>query len=147
MTAKIRIMVAGLALAAPMPLAAHIHLGPETATRGATAQIGLIVGHGCAGQATTALRVAIPPGLTDVTPVAKPGWQVASTAGEILWQGGSLADGVKDRFVLQATIRPDAPETIAVPVIQICGATQTRWIDADPNADSPAPVLRITPKQ
>ncbi|WP_240200393.1 MULTISPECIES: YcnI family protein [Paracoccus] len=136
-----------LLLAAPlsMPAMAHIHLNPEQAQRGETVELAFVVGHGCAGAPTTALRVALPVGLADVVPVEKPGWQVSVLPDEIGWQGGPLADGRKEGFSLRATLTADAPDTIAIPVIQICGDIQTRWIEPGANADNPAPVLRVLP--
>lgn len=134
-----------LAALLPLPLAAHIHVAPETAARGATLDLALVVGHGCKGAATTALRVALPAGLKDVTVAPKEGWQVSTAPGEVTWQGGPLPDHDKTSFTLRATIADDAPDALAIPVIQSCGTLSNRWIDTAAGADSPAPVLQITP--
>jgi len=130
----------------PLPGLAHIHIHPETAGAGETVDLVLIVGHGCAGAPTTALRVAIPEGLT-AEPLAQPGWHVTSAKGEIGWQGGPLPDHEKAQFVLRATISADAPGTIPLPVVQVCGDQQLRWIEPDAAADHPAPALQVLPKK
>lgn len=129
----------------PLPVVAHVHLAPESAARGAVIDLALVVGHGCAGQATTALRLSVPPALADVSVPDKPGWSVTTKAGEVIWQGGPLADHDKTSFVLRATIAADAPDRLTIPVIQTCGTAETRWIETGSGADSPAPVLQITP--
>ncbi|MFT3691370.1 copper resistance protein CopC [Paenirhodobacter sp.] len=115
----------------PLPLAAHVHVAPETVARGGRAELTLIVGHGCKGAATTALRAALPPALSAVTVLEKPGWTVTTTAQEVAWHGGPLPDHDTGTFTLSATIAGDAPETVPIPVIQICGDTETRWIGAE----------------
>ncbi|MBB4628444.1 YcnI family protein [Paracoccus denitrificans] len=144
-----KIAITALLLAAPLslPAMAHVHLAPEQARQGKTVELALIVGHGCAGASTTGLRVAVPAGLADVVAVEKPGWQVSAGPEEIGWQGGPLPDGRKEGFGLRATVTADAPETIALPVIQTCGDSQLRWIEPDAKADHPAPVLRVLPAQ
>lgn len=129
----------------PLPVAAHIHLAPETVSRGTPVEIALVVGHGCKGTPTTALRVAIPPALTAVSVPQKAGWTVTTTPGEIRWDGGPLPDGEKASFPLRATLAPDAPGAVAIPVIQVCGGLETRWIETGAGAESPAPVLKTTP--
>jgi len=145
MTNRVKIALAlGLALM-PLPGLAHIHIHPATATAGQTVDLALLVGHGCAGAPTTALRVAIPEGLT-AEPLAQPGWQVTSGKGEIGWQGGPLPDHEKARFVLRATLPADAHRIVFLPVVQVCGDQQLRWIDPDAAADHPAPALQVLPK-
>ncbi|RWR08816.1 DUF1775 domain-containing protein [Paenirhodobacter populi] len=139
-----RLALLAIAGLVPLPAAAHIHLHPDRAQPGEVLDIGLIVGHGCAGAATTGLRVAIPEGLEAAVPVPKDGWQVSAAEGEVGWQGGSLPDGTKASFTLRATVAAGAPGAIAIPVIQICGDRETRWIGTA-DADSPAPVLTVQP--
>lgn len=145
---KTRFLVpAILAALLPLPVAAHIHLAPEEAARGSVLDIALVVGHGCKGQPTTGLRAALPAGLTLKALPEKAGWTATSAPGEVSWQGGSLPDHDKENFVVQVAVAPDAPAVLAIPVIQTCGDLQTRWIENASGADSPAPVLKITPAQ
>ena len=143
-------ILATLALIVPLPAAAHVHLHPERAPAGAAVEIALQIGHGCAGAATTALRLALPEGLSDIRPVPKAGWDVSVVTAvpggrvtEIRWTGGELADDRKDSFVFAAT--PEAAGEIALPVIQTCGAQETRWIERGAAAEHPAPVLTVVP--
>ena len=137
--------LAVLLLAAP-PALAHVHVHPEEAAAGRPVEIALQIGHGCAGQATTALRVALPEGLGRVLIVPQPGWSV-TTAGEgrvqeIRWSGGHLPDHEKASFTFVAT--PEAGGELVLPVVQVCGGTEIRWIEG-PGSDRPAPVLRVAP--
>ncbi|MBD9528678.1 DUF1775 domain-containing protein [Paracoccus sp. PAR01] len=141
-----RLTAAILASLLPLPALAHIHIAPEQARRGEAVELALVVGHGCAGAATTALRVAIPAGLS-AEPLAQPGWQPVIGNGEVGWQGGPLPDHDKARLILRATIADDAPESIALPVVQVCGDKQVRWIEPGAQSESPAPVLQVLPAQ
>lgn len=127
------------------PAAAHVHGSVTEARPGDRIELALAIGHGCAGAATTGLRVAIPAGLTQVAPVELPGWQVVTGNEEIGWTGGELPDGTKGQFTLTATIAADATGTIVVPVVQVCGTSELRWIDPDPAADNPAPSIKVLP--
>lgn len=128
----------------PLPGLAHVHLHPESVAAGEVVDLALIVGHGCAGAATTALRVGLPPGLS-ATALPQPGWQVTAGEGEVGWQGGPLPDHDKAQFILRATLAADASGPIVLPVVQSCGDVQIRWIEPDANADHPAPALTVTP--
>ncbi|MFH5774931.1 DUF1775 domain-containing protein [Paracoccus sp. NGMCC 1.201697] len=128
----------------PLPGLAHIHLQPESAQAGQVLDLALVVGHGCAGASTTALRVSLPAGVT-AEPLAQPGWQPVTGKGEIGWQGGPLPDHEKARFVLRATLAADVQPLVRLPVIQTCGQTEQRWIDPEAGDDHPAPALTVLP--
>ena len=84
--------------------------------------------HGCAGSATTKIRVQIPEGVISVKPMPKPGWTLETVKGkyaaeydyfgnkqsegvkEVVWSGGKLADDNYDEFVVTTylTGRPEA---------------------------------------
>ena len=133
-----------------LPAATHIHVSPTQASAGQTVEIALEVGHGCSGAATTALRVALPEGLSNILITPRPGWQV-ETPGEgrvteIRWTGGPLPDGTKQKFAFVATLQGEglAAGDLVLPVVQVCGDTVVRWIDGA-DSDHPAPRLRIAP--
>ncbi len=97
---------------------AHITLQNREATVGSFYKAVFVVPHGCAGSATTRIRVQIPEGVIDVKPMPKPGWNVETvkakfaspydfhgaklTEGvkEVVWSGGKLPDDFYDEFVL-----------------------------------------------
>lgn len=129
----------------------------------------LRVPHGCDGEATKRVRIAIPEGMIAVKPMPKPGWTLSTTSGdlsrshvlhgkeiktgvkEIVWSGGNLADDHYDEFVFQARITDQLPagETVFVPVTQECDKGKAAWIEIpakgqDPHdLKSPAPGIRI----
>jgi uncharacterized protein YcnI len=146
---------------------AHITLETPTAPASGTYKAILRVPHGCAGAATTGLRVQIPEGVMEVKPMPKPGWAIAikraklskpySSEGttvtegvvEIDWSGGSLPDDYYDEFVFRAKLPDSAGKTIHFPTIQVCGGTEIKWIeipaegqDAD-SLENPAPGVKL----
>ena len=163
--------LASLALLAELaaaPAAAHVTLDHAEAPAGSYVRLAIRVPHGCAGAATTGIRLAVPEGLTSVRPAPKPGWALtivpgepapgrgehggpASTVKEIAWRGGPLPDDQFDEFLLMART-PDRPgEALWFPFVQECeGGAVTRWIErreaGQPIPRWPAYRLRLTPK-
>jgi uncharacterized protein YcnI len=163
--------LSGLAfLAAFGTAAAHVTLETQQAPVGGIYKAVLRVPHGCAGAATTAIRVQIPEGVIAVKPTPKPGWALATTTGdyaqtydyygtptskgvkEIAWTGGSLPDAWYDEFVFRAYLAKTLPANtvLYVPVVQMCeGGATDRWIEipaAGKSADDyrfPAPGLKL----
>lgn len=157
-------LVTGLA----SPTLAHIGLTGGEAVVGSTFRATLVVGHGCAGDATTQIRVQIPEGFYNVRPMPKPGWQVETVTGpyeqpfenhgttltegvkEISWSGGELPDSQFDEFVFRGTFGANLePGTnFYFPVLQQCGGgVEDAWIDTsgDENAEFPAPSVELQP--
>jgi len=146
-----------LALALPAaPAFAHVSAEPAEAPAGAHQVIRFRIGHGCAGQATTALRVEIPAGLGEPRPQPKPGWslKIERAAGPdrvsaITWTG-VLPDDQFDDFAILARL-PDAPGPLYFPTVQTCGGEEAQWTGVpdpgeDPHALShPAPIVHIVP--
>lgn len=151
------------------PAAAHITLATAEATVGSTFRAVLVVGHGCAGAATTAIRVQIPEGFYNVKPMPKAGWQLETVTNayatpfdnhgttltegvtEISWSGGELPDAYFDEFVFRGTFGAalEADSTFYFPVLQICGDKEDAWIDTsgNPDAEMPAPSVTLTEPQ
>ena len=108
-----------------------------------------MVPHGCAGSATTKIRVQIPEGVIAVKPMPKPGWNVEAIKGkyaaeydyhgskssegvkEVVWSGGKLADDNYDEFVISTFLTGGLkPNTMLYfPVVQECEQGVSRWID------------------
>ncbi|HVX78119.1 MAG TPA: DUF1775 domain-containing protein [Bradyrhizobium sp.] len=167
-------LAAALAAAAltASPASAHITLQNREAVVGSFYKAVFVVPHGCAGSATTRIRVQIPDGVIDVKPMPKPGWNVETvkakyatpydfhgarlTEGvkEVDWSGGKLPDDFYDEFVLATFLGGDLkPGTMLYfPTVQECEQGISRWIDipADPERahDSkwPAPGVKLLPK-
>lgn len=152
------------------PAVAHVVLETREAAVGSYYKAVFEVPHGCAGSATTAIRVQIPEGVIGVKPMPKPGWTLTMSKAaytgnyrlhgktlsegvkEVAWSGGHLSDDNYDEFVMMAFVtdglKPGA--MLYFPVVQECEHGVSRWIDipADGAAEpkTPAPGVRLKPK-
>ena len=154
------------------PAYAHVTLEGRQAAIGTWYKAVFAVPHGCAGSATTKVRVQIPDGVIDVKPMPKPGWNVEVVKGkyaapydfhggkvsegakEVVWSGGKLLDDNYDEFVistyLTATLKPDT--VLYFPTVQECEQGVSRWIDIPADAEhthdakSPAPGVKLIAK-
>jgi uncharacterized protein YcnI len=146
----------GLALCAGAAQA-HIGADPGEAAAGGYQPVRFRVGHGCSeAEATTALRIAVPPSVVSVKAQPKPGWTLAferdpKTPGKIAavtWRG-RLAPDEFDEFALFLHLPPEAG-TLYFPAVQTCGASVVRWDEIPAGGESarpahPAPALRLVP--
>jgi predicted lipoprotein with Yx(FWY)xxD motif len=142
------LVAAGLALAGAAR--AHVVVVPTMATPGATETLSFVVGHGCSGQPTTALRVELPKSVTAIEPQPKAGWtptveSLPRGGRAITWRGGEpliKADG----FGVKVTL-PKAAQRVEFVAVQSCGDVTQRWdepIPADgPKPKHPAPTLTL----
>jgi len=133
------------------------------------------VPHGCQGSPTTKIRIRIPEGVVGVKPQPKAGWSLETVEGEyakpytrygtkvssgvkeVVWMGGTLLDEHYDEFVFVSYLSRELTPggTLYFPVVQECEQGVARWIDlpsadkkaADDHSDSPAPGLKLLPKQ
>lgn len=140
-TLKTTLLLAACALA-PAPAAwAHIAVAPTMAAPGATETLSFIVGHGCDGQPTTALRIEAPKAVTSIEPQAKAGWTpsvetLADGGRAVTWRGGAPLTKA-DSFAVRVHL-PSQGERVAFVAVQSCGATTVRW-DEPVLADGPKP--------
>ncbi len=157
------VILAAAAVAAIVaaPASAHITFEAKEVSAGATAKFALRVPHGCAGAATTAVRISIPDALSEAKPQPKPGWTLALARAEpdgnaatpashgghggqedakvveIVWSGGRLEDAYNDEFVFHAKVDGAAAgERIFVPIVQECEKGVERWIEVPPSGGS-----------
>jgi periplasmic copper chaperone A len=168
------IMTRSALLAAPLlaislvaqQASAHITFEAAQAPADSTYKGVLRVTHGCGTAATTAIRVRIPDGVTEVKPMPKAGWTLTVVAGaaqpapaaadqaptatvqEVRWGGGNLPDAFYDEFVIRLKL-PNTPNTtVYFPVVQECEVGVTRWIEipqaGQPAPPEPAPGVRLT---
>lgn len=159
-----------LMLAATFGANAHVTFEVKEAAAGSTYKAVLRVPHGCEGQATLKVRVAIPDGFYNVKPMPKAGWTLETVTGayakpfenhgttvtegvrEIVWTG-ELADAHYDEFVFRGSLGKDlaADSTLYVPVVQECATAAERWIQVPAEGrtasdlDYPAPGILIVP--
>lgn len=96
-----------LAIAGASSASAHmgIELRGSTPTAGSSSTLMFRPGHGCDGDATNALSVEIPEGVTGAKAQQKAGWKIStSNSGKtITWSGGALPDDQFDEFGLRVT--------------------------------------------
>ena len=164
------------AIACLSAASAHVTLERQEVPVGSSYKAVLRVPHGCAGSATTAIRVRLPAGFIGVKPMPKPGWQLNTVTGkypksyslrgapltegvtEISWSGGKLPDEHYDEFVFIGTIAAELAGTPAIyfPVVQECEKGVHRWIEIPTGNASeghgagsaePAAALRLLPKK
>lgn len=143
-------LLSALALGGATAAQAHVTVAPTTAAPGSTETLTFVVGHGCDGQPTTALRVETPKSVTAVEPQPKPGWTATVEAlpdgGKALtWRGGeplTKADGFSVRLRLAAQVG----RAVFV-AVQSCGQTIVRWDEPvpleGPKPKHPAPVVML----
>src|SRR5580704_11507213 len=164
---------ATVATLAASSASAHITLENRQATIGAGYKAVFAVPHGCAGSATTKIRIQIPEGVIAVKPMPKAGWNVEVIKGkyaaeydfhgtkfsegvkEVVWSGGKLPDDYYDEFVistfLTGALKPDT--MLYFPTVQECEQGISRWIDIPAGEDAghaheskwPAPGVRLLP--
>jgi copper(I)-binding protein/uncharacterized protein YcnI len=153
-------------LASAGAASAHIVADPAEAKSGSYFRTALRVGHGCgAGKPTTAIRVAIPDGISSVSAQPKQGWEIKvettklekpvdaghgrmtdTVVSAVSWSGGSLPNEQFDEFGLVLKL-PNAPgQQFWLPVVQTCAGGEVRWDQipaAGQRAERPAAMIRI----
>ena len=118
------------ALATALAIPAFAHVGVDlhgaTPTAGSSTALWLRPGHGCMGDATNAVTVTVPDGVTNVKAQPKPGWDLVSDGKTITWFHGTLPDDQFDDFGIRLTW-PKLPagvtsQTFFFPTVQTCNA-------------------------
>jgi predicted lipoprotein with Yx(FWY)xxD motif len=130
---------------------AHVVVQPATAEPGSDTVLRFVVGHGCNGQPTTALRLELPPAISAAKPQPKPGWTLSAepatgrSPGVATWRG-ELAPHQTDDFQIQAHL-PSQPGPLAFVAVQTCGEVTVRWDQAvaagAAKPEHPAPTLTL----
>lgn len=139
----IAVLAMGVALAAP----ASAHVDASGMADGDNTMVVLTMGHGCAQQGATGLRVQLPDGATRVSAKNPVGWTSVVSAGEIAWTGGPQApeEALDFEFTLRLTQPPGT--TVLFPAIETCGDTEIAWIaetiEGQPEPDHPAPAIVV----
>lgn len=147
---------------------AHVTLADPQASVSAYYTSAFKVTHGCAGSATTALRIEIPDAIAVAKPQPKPGWTleiehallttpvkgeggtlVTQRVKAVTWRG-RLPDEDWDQFGLFAKL-PDAPGKLYFLAIQTCETGEERWVEVPAPGETgrlahPAPSLTLTPR-
>lgn len=132
------------------PALAHVTLAEPNAVPDSHYVAHFRVGHGCDGKPTTALTVALPPGVTQVSPDTPPGWNIAlvregTRTTAITWKGGTLPADKAGTFTVAMTL-PATGGQLVFPATQMCGATQEDWNEMPATGATlkhPAPLLTL----
>jgi uncharacterized protein YcnI len=162
------LFASALLVAAAGPVHAHVTANPAEGPADSYFRTAFRIGHGCAGRATTAVRVKIPDGVIAVRPQAKAGWAieitmrklakpveishgrtVSETVDEIAWRGGPLPDAHFDEFGLSLRTPAKPGATLYFPIVQECEQGVHRWIEIPAvgqkwgDLKEPAPFIRL----
>lgn len=149
---------------------AHVVLLEPAAAAGASYRAAFQIGHGCAGAATTAIRVQMPEGFQGAQPMPKAGWTLSirsarlakpydshgktirEDVAEISWTANgpdhALPEAWYDEFVLRGTT-PRQPGALWFKVLQSCDKGQNDWSDVPASGTStqglkaPAALLEV----
>ena len=132
------------------PAFAHISLTEPNAMPGSHYVAHFRVGHGCDGKPTTALTVALPPGITQVSPETPPGWNIATVregarVTAITWKGGTLPADKAGIFAVAMTLPANGGQ-LTFAATQMCGAVEENWNElpsAGAKLQHPAPLLTL----
>jgi uncharacterized protein YcnI len=154
-------------LSVVVPVQAHVALEHKSAVAGSYYKAIFMVGHGCDGSPTTGINIEMPEAMAVVKPMPKPGWKltaqsVSAPAGMLLhgravgevvsrvsWQGGPLADGHYDEFVVLLQL-PKRDGRLYFKVIQHCADGRNEWVEVPVAGQTgrlkmPAAVLELRP--
>jgi uncharacterized protein YcnI len=151
------------------PVAAHVSLEPPSMPKGGGGTLAFVVPNEETAAATVKVDVAFPadhpiplvlvaphPGWTATsettklpTPVETQYGEVTEAVTRVTWQGGQIAPGQFDRFVVLVASLPTDVATLEFKVVQTySNGDVVRWIeDPGPNGappDHPAPLLALT---
>jgi uncharacterized protein YcnI len=148
MKTAIQTLAASVALLSLGLARAHVVLLEPAVAAGASYRASFTVGHGCDGNATSAVRVLIPDGFQGAKPMPKPGWTltvmsahlakpydshgktITDDVAEITWTANgkdhALPEAWYDEFVLRGTA-PQQPGPLWFKVLQTCEKGQNDW--------------------
>jgi uncharacterized protein YcnI len=136
-----------LALAAlPAAAFAHVMITPPSAAPGQIVETQVIVGHGCSGQPTTAVHIAVPASVGMVHVMDTPGWIAkADKTGDkttaVTWTANDGKGVATSQAFLMHVEMPKQTGLITFPAVQTCGAVTVGWDDT--SKDHPAPSINV----
>jgi uncharacterized protein YcnI len=157
----ILLVLVGALLAIPAA-GAHVTISPRTLPANSFSSFAIRVPDEAPDAATTKVTVQLPADLGSVSFQPKPGWErsvtmvklakpVTNDEGEtvtdriatVTWEGGAIAPGEFDEFVLSGKA-PGTRGALIFPAVQTySNGDVVRWI-GDPASDSPAPRVTVT---
>jgi periplasmic copper chaperone A len=112
-----------------VPAWAHVEAELGEVSPTGRAEITFGFQHGCDGAATTALRIQVPEGVSDITLEPVEGFTPNVSDTEFGWSGGSVPDGEEAAFTATAQLTGEEGDVIAFPTIQQCGDVEEAWVE------------------
>lgn len=162
--------IAAVLAASTLASEAHVNFEKRQVKADTTYKAVLTITHGCEGAPTHTFRVRLPEGVFNIKPMPKPGWTIKLVEGkyskpqiyhgktyesgvtEIVWSGGSVADGYFDEFIFRVRIGAfDKQTPLYFPATQECTKGQHAWVEIPApdqsrrDLEHPAPVLEVAP--
>ncbi|MBD5785704.1 DUF1775 domain-containing protein [Cellulosimicrobium terreum] len=136
---------AALVVLPALPASAHVLIETVEPNGDGTATITFTFDHGCDGEPTDALRVAMPDGVEAVGATQPDGWTSVVQPRSVSWQGEPVPDGDRIAFELEVRVEGEVGQAFLFPAEQDCpsGASYT-WTDTDATGDHPAPSFVAT---
>ena len=164
MLRRIAICIAVAAVVFPSAAAAHVTLNPREWEAGGFARFDVRVPNERPNADTTEVTVQFPDGLTFVSFQPKPGWkrtvemetlaepievfgeEITEQVASVTWSGGVIKPGEFDEFGLSFRVPETPGESLMFPSLQTYSNGElVRWVDPDPEAETPAPQVAILP--
>jgi uncharacterized protein YcnI len=150
---KLILLAAVVALVAASAAQAHVTVNPDTAKAGSFSRFAIRVPNERDAAATIRLTVQLPAGLDFVSFQVKPGWRRTVTRSgdritSVTWTAtrsdARIRPGEFDEFGLSARVPAKKGTVLVFPSLQRYSNGETvRWIGG-PDADEPAPRVRLT---
>ena len=164
-------LLAAAMTVAATPVFAHATLEVQQAPADTYYKATMRVPHGCEGSPTLVVKISLPPEVSGVKPMPKPGWEltiikaklekpfkdahgreITERVSEVHWSGGRLLDEHYDEFAVQVRLPNTPGTTLYFPTVQECEKGVHRWIEIPAAGKSrgdykePAPQVTLTPK-
>jgi periplasmic copper chaperone A len=156
------VAAAGLACAASA--SAHVTVNPPEWEAEGFARFSIRVPTERDDASTTKISVKLPEGVFFVSFQPKPGWkrtvkmetlaepievfgeEVTEQVASVTWSGGVIKPGEFDEFGVSFRVPETPGESLMFPSLQTYSNGEVvRWIDPDPEAETPAPQVEVLP--
>jgi uncharacterized protein YcnI len=164
MLRRVAACIAVAAVVFPSAAAAHVTVNPGEWEAGGFARFDVRVPNERPNADTTEVTVQFPDGLTFVSFQPKPGWkrtiemetlaepievfgeEITEQVASVTWSGGVIKPGEFDEFGLSFRVPETPGESLLFPSLQTYSNGEVvRWVDPDPEAETPAPQVAILP--
>ena len=156
--------LAVVAVVLPATAAAHVTVNPGEWEAGGFARFDVRVPNERDNASTTEVTVQFPEGLTFVSFQPKQGWrrtvemetlaepievfgeEVTERIASVTWKGGEIGPGEFEEFGVSFRVPETPGESLLFPALQTYSNGEVvRWIDPDPEAETPAPQVAVLP--